>query len=452
MELSALGREERFLHTCFHASLGDNPPRLLALRDVAQVLLDGRLDLHLVRALAASWQADAVLARAVHLTWQTFRLDVAVSPLAAWATAYRPDHHERRALAAYTDPHGGYSARSAAALRAVPGVRDKAAYLRALAFPARDYLDPRHRGPRRSVAARGDRHPSPPRAFVIRTPPCSRPRTSIRSRGRTRPGPYRAIAHDFVVRTYDPALGEYLGAVLDPFSVDASDGDGEVEVPAYSVVDRGDATKNRYALYFGRERLALTPSGSFVVATLLWHVNRRAVESGDEFVLVHAGAVEWGGRAAIFPAPMESGKTTLVAGLVRAGARYLSDEAAAIDPHTLEVHPFPKSLTVGVGSWEVLADLTPVVDPEVTRRYLLTEWHVDVRTIRPTRSRRRRPGVRHRAPLRTRRHHGPLADDACRGGDGDGAELVQSAAPRSSRRRGAGHRRAPVDVSSARRG
>ena len=47
------------------------------------------------------------------------------------------------------------------------------------------------------------------------------------------------------------------------------------------------------------------------------------------------------------------------------------------------MHPFPKSLTIGVGSWEVLADLTPTVDPEVTRRYLLTEWHIDARTIRP---------------------------------------------------------------------
>jgi hypothetical protein len=147
VELWALGREERFLHTCFHASLGDNPPRLLALRDLAQVLLGNRLDLHLVRALAASWQADAVLARAVRLTWQTFGLDVAVSRLAAWATAYRPDHYERRALAAYTDPNGGYPARSAAALRAVPGVREKAAYVRALAFPDRDYLGPRHRSP-----------------------------------------------------------------------------------------------------------------------------------------------------------------------------------------------------------------------------------------------------------------------------------------------------------------
>ena len=146
VELGALAREERFLHACFHASLGDNPPRLLALRDVAQTLLGGELDVHLARALAASWQADSVLARAVQLTCRAFGIDVAVSPLAAWATAYQPDRRARRALAAYTDPTGGYSARSLAGLRAVPGLRDKGAYLRALVFPTREYVDPRHQG------------------------------------------------------------------------------------------------------------------------------------------------------------------------------------------------------------------------------------------------------------------------------------------------------------------
>jgi hypothetical protein len=194
--------------------------------------------------------------------------------------------------------------------------------------------------------------------------------------------PFCAIAHRFVVRTCDPALGHYLETVLDPFADDATGAGADGAVPAYSVVDRGETVRNRYALYFGRERLALTPSGSLAVATLLWHVNRGAIASGDRVVLVHAGAIEWEGRAALFPAPMESGKTTLVAGLVRAGARYLSDEAAAIDPHTLLVHPFPKALTIGSGSWDVLADLAPSVDPEVARRYLRTDWHVDARTIR----------------------------------------------------------------------
>jgi hypothetical protein len=195
-------------------------------------------------------------------------------------------------------------------------------------------------------------------------------------------GPFRALDHTFIVRTTEAALGDYLRTVLDPFArADAGAGAGG-RIASYSVVDRGDGTRNRYALYFERERLALTASGSFVVAMLLWHVNRRAIESAQDFVLVHAGAVEWDGQAALFPAPMDSGKTTLVAGLVRAGARYLSDEAAAIDPRTLLVHPFPKALTVGAGSRDVLADLRPADAPEFAARDRLADWHVDVRTIR----------------------------------------------------------------------
>jgi hypothetical protein len=212
---------------------------------------------------------------------------------------------------------------------------------------------------------------------MIRTPPSlSTARLDEFAWARTA-GPFRALAHAFVVRTMDPALGRYLEAVLDPFA------DGCTDAPAYSVVDRGETTKNRYALYYGHERLALTPSGSFAVATLLWHVNRGAISSGGEFVLVHAGAVEWDGHAVLFPAPMESGKTTLVAGMVRAGARYLSDEAAAIAPETLLVHPFPKALTIGAGSWGVLADLAPEVDPKLAQRYLRDDWHIDARAIRP---------------------------------------------------------------------
>jgi hypothetical protein len=144
--LAALGREERFLHACFHAALGDNPPRLVALRDIAQMLLDGRLDLRLVRLLAASWQADAVLARALGLTCTTFAIDVDASPLTAWAAGYRPGRSAQRALSVYIDPDGGYAARSFAALAAVSGLRAKASYLRALAFPTRGYVDQRHAG------------------------------------------------------------------------------------------------------------------------------------------------------------------------------------------------------------------------------------------------------------------------------------------------------------------
>ena len=62
-------------------------------------------------------------------------------------------------------------------------------------------------------------------------------------------------------------------------------------------------------------------------------------------VFVHAGVVGYGGRAIVIPGRSFSGKTTLVAELVRAGAIYYSDEFAVLDENGL-VHPYPKPLSI----------------------------------------------------------------------------------------------------------
>jgi hypothetical protein len=62
-------------------------------------------------------------------------------------------------------------------------------------------------------------------------------------------------------------------------------------------------------------------------------------------VFVHAGVVEWKGKAIVLPGDTRSGKTTLVAALVRAGARYYSDEYAVIDGHG-KVHPYARPLSI----------------------------------------------------------------------------------------------------------
>ena len=62
-------------------------------------------------------------------------------------------------------------------------------------------------------------------------------------------------------------------------------------------------------------------------------------------VFVHAGAVAWQGRAIIIPGASLSGKSTLVAELVRAGATYLSDEFAVLDGCGL-VYPYPKAIAL----------------------------------------------------------------------------------------------------------
>lgn len=62
-------------------------------------------------------------------------------------------------------------------------------------------------------------------------------------------------------------------------------------------------------------------------------------------LFVHAGVVGWRGRAILFPGRSFSGKTTLVAAMVRAGAVYYSDEYAILDARG-RVHPFARPLQV----------------------------------------------------------------------------------------------------------
>src|SRR5690606_33425082 len=70
--------------------------------------------------------------------------------------------------------------------------------------------------------------------------------------------------------------------------------------------------------------------------------------------------------------------TTTVAGLVRAGFRYLTDEAVAIDPDTMLALPYPKAMSVNRGSWQALGDLRP---PHA--HFVAGQWQLPARSIRP---------------------------------------------------------------------
>jgi hypothetical protein len=68
-------------------------------------------------------------------------------------------------------------------------------------------------------------------------------------------------------------------------------------------------------------------------------------ETSPTRVFTHAGVVGWRGRAIVFPGKSFSGKTTLVAELVKAGATYYSDEYAVFDAQG-RVHPYPRPLSI----------------------------------------------------------------------------------------------------------
>lgn len=68
-------------------------------------------------------------------------------------------------------------------------------------------------------------------------------------------------------------------------------------------------------------------------------------EHAKRRLFIHAGVVGWKGRAIILPGKTMSGKSTLVRKFVEAGATYLSDEYAVLDPHGF-VHPYLRALSV----------------------------------------------------------------------------------------------------------
>jgi len=68
-------------------------------------------------------------------------------------------------------------------------------------------------------------------------------------------------------------------------------------------------------------------------------------DNSRKLVFIHAGVVGWGDWAIVIPGRSFSGKTTLVAELVRAGATYYSDEFAVVDRNG-RVYPYPQPLQI----------------------------------------------------------------------------------------------------------
>jgi hypothetical protein len=153
-KLLALGREEQFLHACYNAALGDPAPRLVSLRDVVELLLAPDLDTDRALAMADDWGGLPVLARAITVAWERFAMADSV-PLTVWAQRYEPDRAEQRALDAYLEGDRRYAAKAVASLRVLPGLAAKAAYLRAVALPRRDFIANRRAGGRLNWLRRG---------------------------------------------------------------------------------------------------------------------------------------------------------------------------------------------------------------------------------------------------------------------------------------------------------
>jgi hypothetical protein len=151
-ELHALGVEQRILHACYHAVVGNPYRRVQPHRDVAEMLLFGQYDDRMLRALASSWQADVILATAITRTWDLFGLTRGI-PLLGWARSRTTSQRERRLLSVY-ETGTSYTAQCLACLSVIPHWRDKAAFVRLLSLPDSAFVEA-HAGSRLGWLSRG---------------------------------------------------------------------------------------------------------------------------------------------------------------------------------------------------------------------------------------------------------------------------------------------------------
>ena len=97
--------------------------------------------------------------------------------------------------------------------------------------------------------------------------------------------------------------------------------------------------------YWNLARFARTRDFEDLLDRFESHLQLTVAEYAPRHVFVHAGVVGWKGRAIVIPGTSFSGKSTLVAELLCAGATYYSDEYAVIDEHG-RVHPYARDLKI----------------------------------------------------------------------------------------------------------
>jgi hypothetical protein len=149
----------------------------------------------------------------------------------------------------------------------------------------------------------------------------------------------------FGIRANDPAILPRIAGLLPPGAVPLTSPlvEGLYSLKVAAPGARA-GVRNYHLLYQGVGQIARTQDLDEALAALESDLHGQVASRAQDSLFVHAGVVGWQGRAIVIPGRSFSGKTSLTAALVRAGAEYLSDEYAVLDTQG-RVHPYPKSLS-----------------------------------------------------------------------------------------------------------
>jgi hypothetical protein len=179
----------------------------------------------------------------------------------------------------------------------------------------------------------------------------------------------------FEITTDDPATAEHLDRLFHTFDALTGAGDDTHTVTVWTADDEEEER-----LTIDGQVTAVETTRGRTTSTIVHALTRRMIDACDA-IGIHAGGVVRDGVGLALPAQMESGKSTLTAGLVRAGFDYLTDEAVMLDWETQVVIPFPKPISLDPGSWFLFPELEPQAD--LPPGYKDIQWHVPPDAIRP---------------------------------------------------------------------
>jgi hypothetical protein len=166
----------------------------------------------------------------------------------------------------------------------------------------------------------------------------------FRRRGAISATSHEAFGVRFSVQCTDPALRPLALDALPPGSalVPGADGDAALEEGRFAISVTGP---DRHTVTLDGGDLVTNATREVALGLFDAQVRLFVAARSPDLVFVHAGVVAWHERAIAIPGQSFTGKTTLVAALVRAGATYVSDEYAPLDAGG-RVHPFPRRLTI----------------------------------------------------------------------------------------------------------
>jgi hypothetical protein len=136
-----------------------------------------------------------------------------------------------------------------------------------------------------------------------------------------------------------------------------------VEKPRYSVLLDAEELRNGALQVLADEmpvfRIERPEEGPPVIEKIFAHYCARMCV---EYAVFHAAALRINGKGLLLPAERGSGKSTLCHFLTRRGFEYLGDDLIFIHLDTLDLHAFPKAITLKSGAFDFVPEAATYQD------------------------------------------------------------------------------------------